>query len=357
MKLQFIKQDALDILEKNIAANINNYKHLTNEWVYDYFNGEDPFLDFKYEVNDFELKIDMESKGKMDLDNIKTLYESMNMISDSQASDERLWVGLTHGKFYDFVRQRWSYDKKGMEKEDIIKSRYFISKSTRGMMRNTLSKLWWAGRFTYDSKRQNPFELTEVLGNRDISTRMNDLFTSNFSRNPKVCHSFLSAIKLYEDNGITIGGYTYRKLVQYMNLYGGMTVVDYLEEDELIEVLCTKIEKLFKDPLNTDSNVKKALNISKNNATNINKKKKAIKSKINVEMESKHKRLLEDEVVVKEGNYIDIMNIVNKNIKTFKMQPYYNDKKIPEVQKKCMGKSVGFKFEYNNESYEIIKII
>lgn len=356
MKLQFIKQDALDILEKNIPTNINNYKNPTNQWVYEYFNGEDPFVDFKCEVKNFELKIDMESKGKMDLDNIKILYENMNMISDSQASDERLWVGLTHGTFYDFVRKRWEYDDKGMEKEGIIKSRYFISKSTKGMMRNTLSKLWWAGRFTYDSKRANPFELTEVLGNRDISTRMSDLFTSNFSRNPKVCHAFLSAIKSYEDNGISIGGYTYRKLVQYMNLYGGMTVVDYLQEKELIDVICTKIEKLFKDPLNTDSNVKKSLSITQENINSIDKKKNVIKSKVQVEIKTKSDGVRNDKVIVKEGNYVDIINIATKNTKTFKMQLSYTGKKIPEVQKKCMGKSIGFKFDYNNEYYEIIKI-
>lgn len=355
MKLQFIKQDALDILEKNIATNINKYKYSTNEWVYEYFNGEDPFIDFKCDVNDFKLKIDMESKGKMDLENIKILYDNMKMISDSQASDERLWVGLTHGKFYNFVRDRWEYDDKGMEKEGTIKSRYFISKTSRGMMRNTLSKLWWAGRFTYDSKRKNPFELTEVLGNKDISTRMNDLFTSNFSRNPKVCHAFLSAVKLYEDNGIIIGGYTYRKLVQYMNLYGGMTVVDYLEENELVEVLCKKIDKLLKDPSNTDSNVKKTLNIYYKSSDNINHENKIIKSKTNVKIEQNNE-ILENQVLVKEGDYVDIRNINTKNTKTFKMQHSYKGKKLPEVQKKCMGKAIGFRFEYNNEPYEIIKI-
>lgn len=353
MKLQFIKQDALDMLQKNIRINIDKYKEPTNVWIYKYFNGENPFLDFKSEVNDFELKIDMESKGKMDLENIKILYENMKMLSDTQACDERLWVGLTHSTFYNFVRERWAYDKKGMEKEDTIKSRYFISKSSRGIMRNTLSKLWWAGRFTYDSKRENPYELTEVLGNKDISTRMNDLFTSNFSRNPKVCHAFLSAIKLYEDKGTIIGGYTYRRLVQYMNLYGGMTVVDYLEEKELIDVLCNKIEKLFKDPLNTDSNVKKQLSIYSKNTTqkskNISDKGKTatIKNKI-YDLENR---------VVKIGDYIDIINTTTKNTKTFKMQPYHKDKRVPEVQRKCMGKSVGFKFQYENQCYEIIKIV
>ena len=271
MKLQFLKQDAVDTLEKNICNNINHYKEKTNDWIYDFF-GEDPFLDFKYEVNDFELVIDLESRGKMELENIKILYENMKHISDSQATDKRLWVGLTHGTFYNFVRERWSYDEKNMNEENIIRSRYFFSNKARALFRNTLSKLWWIGRFTYDERRDNPFELTEVLGSRDIVTRISDLFTSNFSRNPNNTRAFLSTIKQYEDNGIPIGRYTYRKLVQYMNLYGGMTIIDYLDEQELIKVISNKIEKLLKDPSNTDGYVKQLLKTNNGLNSNINNK-------------------------------------------------------------------------------------
>lgn len=353
MKLQFLKQDAVDTLEKNIARNINHYKEKTNTWVYDFFE-EDPFLDFKYQVNDFELVIDLESRGRMELENIKILYENMKHISDSQATDKRLWVGLTHGKFYDFVRERWSYDEKNMNKESIIQSRYFFSNKSRALFRNTLSKLWWVGRFTYDARKSNPFELTEVLGNRDISTRINDLFTSNFSRNPHVTRAFLATIKSYEDRGIPIGGYTYRKLVQYMNLYGGMTIIDYLEEEELMEVISSKIEKLFKDPFNTDAYVKNSFKTSNKldtnkNDINLNKENKNTHENMNIKQKNIEKR------TVQIGDYITIKNLKDNTTRQFKMN-LCKKGKTPEVQSKCMNQSIGFTFLYKNEKYELIKI-
>lgn len=354
MKLQFLKQDALDTLEKNIGNNINHYREKTNDWIYDFF-GEDPFLDFKYEVNDFELVIDLESRGKMELENIKILYENMKHISDSQATDKRLWVGLTHGTFYNFVRERWSYDEKNMSKESIIQSRYFFSNKARGLFRNTLSKLWWVGRFTYDERRENPFELTEVLGNRDITTRISDLFTSNFSRNPYITRAFLSTIKKYEDNDIPIGGYTYRKLVQYMNLYGGMTIIDYLEEEELIKVISNKIEKLLKDPSNTDGYVKQllktnnGLNYDTNNKiiSNSNQEKQKIVKNTNSKQNKEKKR------TVQIGDYVVIKNLQDNTTKEFIMQLC---KRVPEVQSKCIGQTVGFVFLYENKQHEIVKI-
>lgn len=257
MKLYFLKQECLDTLKKNINHNIKHYMEKDNKWVYDYLEDDKPFLEFKYEVNDFSLKTEgFDSISAMDLENSKILYENLKMISDSAAVDERLWAGLTHSIFYNFVQERWKHDEANMQHENYIKSRYFYSEKSKGVFRNTLSKLWWIGRLTYDDTRQDPYELTNVLGKGDMATRVNDMFTSNFSRNTKSGHAFLSAVKEFEDNEIKIGGYTYRKAVQYMNAFGGITLIDYLTEEEIKDVVYKKIEKILRDPNNTDSSAK-----------------------------------------------------------------------------------------------------
>ncbi|MDD6794466.1 MAG: DUF6339 family protein [Clostridiaceae bacterium] len=248
MKLYFLKQECLDTLKKNISHNINHYSEKDNKWIYEYLDDEKPFLEFKHEVNDFKLKIDgFDSVGTMDLENSKILYSNLKVISDSAAVDERLWAGLTHSLFYNFVQERWKKDAENMKHANYIKSRYFYSEKSKGVFRNTLSKLWWIGRLTYDENRKDPYELTNVLANGDMATRVNDMFTSNFSRNPKNGHAFLSAIKEFEDNGTKINGYVYRKTVQYMNAYGGITLIDYLSEDEIKDVVYKKIERLLKE--------------------------------------------------------------------------------------------------------------
>lgn len=257
MKLYFLKQECLDILKNNIAYNIENYSQDNNKWIYDYLEIETPFLPFKYETKEFELKTEgFDSSSAMDLENSKILYENLKGISESAASDERLWAGLTHSNFYSFVQKRWAYDVENMKHENYIKSRYFYSETSKGIFRNTLSKLWWIGKLTYDESRNDPYELTNVLGSGDMATRVNDMFTSNFSRNPKSGHAFLSAIKEFEDQGIKIGGYTYRKAVQYMNAFGGITLIDYLTEAEIKKTVYTKIEKILMEPENTDLSAK-----------------------------------------------------------------------------------------------------
>lgn len=248
MKLYFLKQEALDTLKVNISSNISHYQEVDNQWVYEQFPDENPFGEFKIEVEEIKLSTDFESFSEMDLHNSKELYDKMKSLSETQAADERLWAGLTHSNFYEFVQKRWAHESEHMKQSNYIHSRYFYSGGqSRGIMRNTLSKLWWIGKFTYDEKRANPYELTDVLGNSDMATRVSDMFTSNFSRNPKLAHAFLDAIKYYEDAGCKIGPYPYRKAVQFMNAYGGITLLDFLEGEEVKQVVIKRIDKILKE--------------------------------------------------------------------------------------------------------------
>lgn len=96
--------------------------------------------------------------------------------------------------------------------------------------------------------------ILELLGNLHKKIKYVHI-VGTFSINSKAGHDFLSAIKEYEDNVFKIGGYTYRKAVQYMNASGGITLIDYLEE-EIKEVVSNKIEKILRNPDNLDNTAK-----------------------------------------------------------------------------------------------------
>lgn len=335
MKLLFLKQDALDTLKENISANIPKYQSINNEWVLDSYDGENPFLEFKLEFKEFKLNTNFETASEMDLANSKILYENLKGLSDTQAADERLWSGLTHSNFYEYVHKRWVFDEKNMEKPNYILSRYFYSGGqARGIIRNTLSKLWWIGRLTYDETRCNPFELTDVLGNSDMATRVSDMFTSSFSRNPKVVHAFLGAIKAYEDEGCRIGGYTYRQAVQYMNAFGGMTLVDYLDESEMKNTIMKKMAKIMKESKNTDTGVKIFFQ-NKNNKIDADNIYTSIR-KIAI------------------GDTFTTIGIEGEK-KNF-IVPKQTDGELSIVQKNFIGKSIGDEIEVKGKKYTIINI-
>lgn len=255
MKLYIMKQDALDTLKSNLSLIYAKYfTEPTNKWIEEIY-GENPFIEFK-DVPEFSLApLDAElSKGEIDLRNCKILYEKLIFLSESQACDERLWAGLTHSTFYDYMRRRWGYGygkkPKTAEKEaGEIKTRFFYQGSGRGgFYRNTLSKCWWVGHNTYDPDNNvNHFEKLDIIGSNDISTKISDIFRNNtFSSNPYIFTAIVNALKYFKEENKTLQAQTHiRPALQYLNAVGGAVVIDCLDQDEITDIFINAIESIM----------------------------------------------------------------------------------------------------------------
>lgn len=251
MKLYIMKQSAVDYLKENMRTYyINYYRKADNDWIYELFD-YDPFELFM-EVPDFKLAPYMEKKGEMDLQNCKIMYTNLMRISESQASDERLWAGLCNSTFYKYCRMRWDYQSKKLKNPDAdadaIISRFFFKGTYRsGFYRNTLAKCWWVGHGTYQEIHGNKFELLDALGADDLSTKMTDLFYSNtFASNPTIIKGICKGWKLFTDRGIKLTTREYfRPALQYMNALGGGILLDMLDEDEIKEIFVDYISQLY----------------------------------------------------------------------------------------------------------------
>lgn len=251
MKLYILKQAALDFLKENMKTYyINYYRKADNDWIYELFDYE-PF-EFFMEVPDFKLAPYMEKKGEMDLENCKILYTNLMRISESQASDERLWAGLCNGTFYKYCRMRWDYPSKTLKTpeadSDAIISRFFFKGTYRsGFYRNTLAKCWWVGHGTYQDVHGNKFELLDSLGADDLSTKMNDLFYSyTFASNPTIIKGICSGWKMFSDRGIKLPVREYfRPAIQRMNALGGGILLDILDENEVRDIFVDYISQLY----------------------------------------------------------------------------------------------------------------
>ena len=251
MKLVIMKQKCLDMLKENLGIVYGYYySESTNEWMRK-LCGEDPFVKFGHEIPEFELASfgDKRPGGEIDLENCKIIYSNLMFLTESQASDERLWAGLTNNTFYDYMRKRWGYDKKSPpEKEkgaNEIKSRYYFLGGTRaGFYRNTLAKCWWVGKALYDSTRQNRFEKLDTLGASNISTKISDIFYSNtFSSNPEILDGIIDAIDYFNKSDYPFYFQNhFRPALQHLNAVGGGIILDCLGKEEISEILIQYVE-------------------------------------------------------------------------------------------------------------------
>lgn len=227
MRLLFLPEEKLLALKGNIRKNTNHYKQQASSWIEEYFQGENPFKDTKIEVEDFTLNTSKERPVDTDLDNIKTLYSKLSMLSEAQASDERLWAGLCHGPFWDYMLYRWP-----VKSENDIRNRYFFGYSKRrSLERNGLARLWWIGWTTYDEKREDPYELTRFIL-RDSDFIVN-LLGRNFSSNKLLNRAVLRYFIEYEtSNNTSVNRKMFRAVMEQINMLGGTLLIDLYNEDD-----------------------------------------------------------------------------------------------------------------------------
>lgn len=247
MKVHFLTENALEALRTNFKSNLRHYADDTNAWIYEYFVGDIPFIEYKQEFEDFKLYFDEnEDIGKIDVRNTIALYSAMKSLTDTQATDERLWAGMCHCDFWGFLKQRWkSNDYRNLD-ENNTKVRYFFAHNKkRSLITNSLSKLWWIGHLTYDESRNDPFELTRYL-EIDYATKVLVIFSNNYTSNHTVTVGLLSALKYLEEIGYTMKNKTHRDIYyeasKYLNVLGGTYILDYFSSEEI----CEKVIKYIK---------------------------------------------------------------------------------------------------------------
>lgn len=257
MKVYFLKQKALDTLEKDIAENIEKYQG-TEQWVESYFISKDMpnyYFDTEIEVPDYQLII---GGPETDFQNAKILYEAFSQsINPVQASDLRLWAYLAHIQHWDYMNTRWKIDapdeedeeaddaqgeEQGEEKKtrankilDRIGYRYFF-KASRGkaFVRQGISRLFWSAYLTYDADNENPYEYTEYFFSKQ------DIFTSiterSYARNKILVLAVLKELKAHPELGRT----EIRLFLAKLNQAGAIKVLDFLDKGQA-EELCAEV--------------------------------------------------------------------------------------------------------------------
>lgn len=254
MKLVFMKRTALETLKSNLPQIYPKYfflNEVTNLWMTEVCE-ENPFQKFE-EVEKFELAPLNKNLtlGEVDFQNCKIIYSNLKFLTETQAADERLWAGLAHENFYDYLRLRWKMNDVTKTDKDIvnqIRNRFFFTGSARqSIANNTLAKYWWVGKLFYDETRKNPFEKLDIVSAVDLSTKIVYILGYAFSSNPKIRDGIVKFFQHYRDKGMDIRDWKniLKSAFMELNKISGAIILDCLSEDEISEILIGEANKLL----------------------------------------------------------------------------------------------------------------
>lgn len=231
MKLQLISQDSIDIIKSNLEIWKTRFDADDATWLEEKLEGM-LFLPTSYEdIPDFELVMDGENPFATEAKNVEIVYSNLQFLTDSQASDERLWAGLGLSYFWKYIKYRWAID--GRSSVDTLRNHFFFGMGPRvSLTRQGVARLWWIGRLTCDGQRSDSFELTKLVCEQ--ASFIPDILERNTSNNPRIVHAFLDALLALRAEGITITAELVRELSKYLNVLGGTYLLDCLSPEKIM---------------------------------------------------------------------------------------------------------------------------
>ncbi len=236
------RQDVKD-LQHNVEKNIELYCDRSAS-----FEGVEGIKRKKSNAR-FESALALDSYAPADdKKNALKVYKSLRNLSPQQASDERVWACLTHFEAKAYVYHRWI--EHAADPVHTVRMHCFVSggrSSTVGLLRdNALSRLWWLGYYAYQIVPDAPAEFLEVVLPSDFWREV--IYSPTVSRNLKILKAIYECLRESSErqDGL-LKKSTYRKWFKYLNLAGGVLLLDSLSPENLKEVVDRSAAKALRD--------------------------------------------------------------------------------------------------------------
>ena len=239
-KIKFLTEDSIEMLKKNADALYKEVILTGDKTLEEFMREAGEIKETAFEIDDFVLEMG-QSEGKeplTDAENAQRVYSHMKALSDSQASDERIWLAYTLQEQLEYMKYRW----KANSSQDMLNRYFFNYSKNRSLFRNGMARLWWIGWVTYDEKRKDPFELTKFLCNhQDFIETICGRSTFN---NPVVQKATLNALYDVLKDRKSDNREVIREIAKYVNLLAGTFILDMLTYDEVYKKVHKKLMEL-----------------------------------------------------------------------------------------------------------------
>ena len=239
MRAQYLRQQAIDDLHVNLGLAKPHYISADKDWFLERFARNGSLRESSFEFDGVTLSTGAgaatdEEYHQTDAENVRRLYGAMRRLPSSIASDERFWTGMAHTYFWDYVMYRRRSELASGTDQAINTSFFFMHGARRSSYVHCLSRLWWAGKLTYDeSNRSDPFHLTDVFTDGAIAGKLLLFSSRNFTANKNVTLGILEAVRDQRDAGVEVGRKHFSGAALMLNRISGITLLDCLSRAEV----------------------------------------------------------------------------------------------------------------------------
>ena len=167
--------------------------------------------------------------SKLDCENSIAIFTALKGLDRIQASDKRLWVSLTHDLFFEYSKSRWIKNESYSEGA-IVTRFHFEGNGLNTRMRNSIARLWWGAKLTYDDKLEDPFGLTREFW------RSQDVLQGLMERRLGLYPHLLRSILEFQRNQ-KLKDEDMRLLFKSVNAIGGVKSLAFLKHHEVLALL------------------------------------------------------------------------------------------------------------------------
>jgi hypothetical protein len=260
--LTIFRQSFADALKNNVPNNLSNYRR-EDKWVTQLGTRTSREIETRVETKSAMSLDEPDDDNLKDFENAVRVHKCLQQLTPLQARDPRVWTRFAHVDCWKYMRARWPIER--WERDSAQKAarnvveRYFVPRSdSRALLRNGIARLWWTAHLTYDSTRDNPYELTGVLlFTLDITQQ---ILERNMGRGPEILTGFLEFLLQNRQELLTGENKNrdrIRSLAKFLNMYGGVCLLDCLSETDIIRVLSSELARILANESKTPAEKKK----------------------------------------------------------------------------------------------------
>lgn len=249
-RLMIFRDSFVHGLRSSVASNLLKYQRDT-AWTHEIGSRSAREMQTNVDFNGTLALLNPQDGDLMDIENAIRLHSALRHLTPLQARDPRLWTRLTHAECWDYMRDRWPVEK-CMPNQDkacrYVHARYFVPQSqSRSLLRNGIARLWWTAHVSFDVERENPYELTTVLlSTLDITQQ---ILERGLGRAPNIIQAFLEFLLRNKKELLSGGNQNralIRRLAKFLNMHGGVCILDCLSKAEVMDLLEVELSRILK---------------------------------------------------------------------------------------------------------------